>query len=80
MGGREARGSAGHCHPRGSCVQRPGGAQICSLEADNCPMLGTVSLILTKILGLPQSIKIDQRLDKELKQVFTGAPAAGDGE
>ena len=76
----ETRVSVGHLSPAGKCVQWPGGAQILSLEADNCPMLGTVSLILTRILGLPQSIKIDQRLDKELKQVFTGAPAAGDRE
>lgn len=65
------------CHPRGNVFQWPGGAQILSTTA---PCWAPLSLILTRILSLPQSIKIDQRLDKELKQVFIGAPAAGKGE
>ena len=36
-------------------------------------------LILTRVLGLRQSIEIDQRLDKKSRESFTGAPDAAGG-
>lgn len=36
-------------------------------------------MISTKVLGLPQSIGIDQRPDKKSEQGFIGAPAAAAG-
>ena len=36
-------------------------------------------LILIRVLGLHQSIEIDQRLDKKPRESFTGAPAAAGG-
>ena len=35
-----------------------------------------IHVIPTRVLGLPQSIEIDQRLDKKFRQGFIGAPAA----
>ena len=49
------------------------GAQIFSPERDNCPRLGAINLILTRVLGLPQSIEIDERPDKKFRQGFLGA-------
>ena len=33
-------------------------------------------LILTRVLGLPQSIEIDKKPVKKFRQAFIGAPAA----
>ena len=35
-----------------------------------------LGLLLTQFLGLPQSIEIDQKLDRKFRQGYTGAPAA----
>ena len=36
-------------------------------------------LILTRVLGLPQSIEIDKKPVKKFRQAFIGAPAAAGG-
>ena len=45
------------------------------------PSSGTqlVSMLPTRVLGLPQSIEIDCRLDKKLRQGCIGVPAAAEG-
>ena len=36
-------------------------------------------VIMTSVLGLPQSIEIDRRPDKKFRQGFIGTPAAAAG-
>ena len=38
-----------------------------------------VSMLPTRVLGLPQSLDIDYRLDKKFRQGFFGVPAAAEG-
>ena len=43
-------------------------------------MFTAVTLIRTRVLGLPQSIEIDQRADEKFRRGFIGAPAAAGWE
>ena len=38
-----------------------------------------ITVLPTRVLGLPQSIEIDQKPDKKFRQGFIGAPVAAEG-
>ena len=52
------------------------------LQGGHAPSYGAepkIDLLLTRVLGLPQSIETDQRPDMKSRQGFWGAPAAAEG-
>lgn len=67
-------------HTQGNCIQWSWRyPRSSSWKEDNCPTLGAINLIPTRVLVLSQCIEIDQKSDKKFKQEFNGTPATARG-